>query len=105
MFTVGNQYPVQKLTEEVFRTLAPKGLILMITGTSNLIFYYKGKFSFVDAEGFNIDKVIADINTNRHIPRIQVMGGAWDCFLNPRRKFLIKQLKRPQLQKARHVNT
>lgn len=105
MFTVGNQYQVQKLTEEVFRTLAPKGLILMIPDSSALIFYYKGKFSYLDAEGFNIDKVIVSINTNRHIPRVEVMSGVWDYFLRPKNKFIVKQLKRPQLQKARHVNT
>lgn len=105
MFTVGNRYPVQELTEEVFRTLAPKGLILLFPGSSALIFYYRNKFSFVETEGFDINKLIVSINTNRHIPRIEVMSGAWDYFLNPTNKFLVKQLKRPQLQKARHVNT
>lgn len=105
MFTVGSQYPVQKLTEEVFRTLAPKGLILMIPSTSNLLFYYKGKFSLLYVYNLDIDKVIVSINTNRHIPRVEVMRGVWDYFLKPKNKFIIKQLKRPPLQKARHVNT
>lgn len=105
MFTVENQYSVRELTEEVFRTLAPKGLILMIPDSKALIFYYKGKFSYLDAEGFNIDKVIVSINTNRHIPRVEVMSGVWDYFLRPKNTFIVKQLKRPQLQKARHVNT
>lgn len=105
MFTVGNKYPVQELTEEVFRTLAPKGLILAFPNNNALIFYYKNKFSYVDTEGFDINKIIININTNRHIPGIEVMSGAWDYFLHPTNKFLVKQLKRPQLQKARHVNT
>lgn len=105
MFTIGNRYPVQELTEEIFRTLAPKGLILLLPNSNALIFYYKGRLSYLDAEGFNIDKVIVDINTNRHIPRVEVMRGIWDYFLNPRNKFIVKQFKRPQLQKARHVNT
>lgn len=104
MFTVGNKYPVQELTEEVFRTLAPKGLILSFPN-GNLIFYYKNKFSYVDTTGFDIDKTIVSINTDRYIPGVETMSGAWDYVLNPRNKFLVKQLKRSQLQKARHVNT